>query len=109
MKRIDKISKVFNLILGVIYIPLSFFSWLMQMASEMTIDATNPLFINLVNIFCVVSFFIPILCVVGIVLSAIFRKKGHSISSIIFQFLPLVIFMLNLLLLFCTDFIPHNI
>ena len=41
MKKLDKVSAVFNIILGVTYIPLSLFSWLLQMASESTIDATK--------------------------------------------------------------------
>ena len=99
MKKLDKIGAVFNIILGVSYIPLSLFSWLLQMASESTIDATNPLYITLIEIFCIISFIIPFLCIVGIIVSLILRKKGCSISSFVVQFLPLVIFILNIILL----------
>jgi len=109
MKKLDKVSAVFNIILGVTYIPLSLFSWLLQMASEITIDATNSLFITLIEIFCIISFIIPFLCIAGIIVSLILRKKGHSISSLVVQFLPLVIFVLNLILLYVTDFIPTAI
>ena len=109
MKKLDKIGKIFNIILGVTYIPLSLFGWLLQMASESTIDATNPLYITLIEIFCIISFFVPLLCIVGIVISIILRKKGYSKSSFIVQFIPLVIFILNLILLFVTDFIPATI
>ena len=99
MKKLDKIGAVFNIILGVSYIPLSLFSWLLQMASESTIDATNPLYITLIGIFCIISFIIPFLCIAGIIVSLILRKKGCSISSFVVQFLPLVIFILNIILL----------
>ncbi len=106
MKKLDKIGTVFNIILGVSYIPLSLFSWLLQMASESTIDATNPLYITLIDIFCIISLIIPFLCIAGIIVSLILRKKGYSISSFVVQFLPLVIFILNIILLCIAESIP---
>ena len=106
MKKLDKIGTVFNIILGASYIPLSLFSWLLQMVSESTIDATNPLYITLIEIFCIISFIIPFLCVAGIIVSLILRKKGYSISSFVVQFLPLVIFILNIILLCIAESIP---
>ena len=106
MKRIDRIGKFFNLFLGILYIPLSLFSWLLQMASESTMGATNPLYINLINIFCVIAFLIPLLCMAGILLSIVFRRKGRSVFSFVIQFLPLVIFLLNLLLLAVAESLP---
>lgn len=106
MKKLDKIGTVFNIILGVTYIPLSLFSWLLQMASESTIDATNPLYITLIEIFCIISFIIPFLCIAGIIVSLILRKKGYSVSSFVVQFLPLVIFALNLILLYYAESVP---
>ena len=106
MQKIEKISKAFNIVLGVVYIPLSLFSWLLQMASEGTIDATNPLYITLIEIFCIISFIIPFLCIAGIIISVIFRKKGYSKCSLVIQFLPLVIFALNLMLLCYAESMP---
>ena len=106
MQKIEKISKVFNIVLGVVYIPLSLFSWLLQMASEGTIDATNPLYITLIEIFCIISFIIPFLCIAGIIISVIFRKKGYNKCSLVIQFLPLVIFALNLMLLCYAESMP---
>ena len=105
----QKISKAFNIVLGVVYIPLSLFSWLLQMASEGTIDATNPLYITLIEIFCIISFIIPFLCIAGIIISVIFRKKGYSKCSLVIQFLPLVIFALNLMLLCYAESMPEII
>ena len=49
---------------------------------------------------------IPFLCVAGIIVSLILRKKGYSISSFVVQFLPLVIFILNIILLCIAESIP---
>ncbi len=79
------------------------------MASEGTIDATNPVYINLINIFCIISFVIPFLCVAGIVGSFILRKKGHNILSLVIQFVPLVIFILNMILLAFAESFPATL
>ena len=55
MKTMNKVSMMLNWILGVTYIPLSLFSWLLQMASEGTIDTTNPTYINMINVFCFIA------------------------------------------------------
>ena len=106
MKKLDTIGTVFNVILGVLYCPLSLFCLFLQMASASTIDATNEVYIALVNIFCIVALIIPFLCVAGIVASVILRKKGHSISSFVIQFIPLAIFILNIILLCIAESIP---
>ncbi len=99
MKNIDIVSKGLNVIVGIIYIPISFFSWIFMMASDGTIDATNTPYINLLEVFCVVAFLVPFLCLLGVVFSAILRKKGKSICSLIVLFLPLVLFVFNMFLL----------
>ncbi len=109
MKRLDIWGIVFNIVLGVLYIPFSFFCFLLLMASEATIGATNPIYICMIDIFCFVDFFIPLLCLVGIALSIWFRKKGYSILSFVIQFLPLIVFVLNFVFGFFTDFIPKTI
>lgn len=104
MKRIDRIAGILTLVLGILYIPLSFFSFLMLMASESTIGVTNQLYIMLIDVFCGVSFIIPGLCVAGTVLSAVslmFWKR--PVWAIAFQVSPLCVFLLNMLFLFLTD------
>ena len=51
MTNLDRVSKILNSVLGVFYIPLSIFSWLLMMVSEGTIDATNPLYVGLILLF----------------------------------------------------------
>ena len=109
MKKIDKLGRIFNTILSVLYIPLSLFCWLMQMVSVDTIDATNPLYITWINIFCVISFFIPLLCIAGIVASNLLRRKGYSVPSFVVQFIPLAVFILNFVFGCFSDFIPKII
>ena len=109
MKKLDKLGIVFNVVLSVFYIPFSFFCFMLLMVSEMAIGATNPIYICIIDVFCVVDFFIPLLCLVGIALSIWFRKKGYTICSFVIQFLPLVVFVLDLVFLFLTDFIPKAI
>lgn len=109
MKKSDIVGLVFNVVLGTLYVPLSIFCWLLMMASESTIDATNPAYINLVNVFCIVSFIIPFLCAASIALSVVLRIKKHRVISFIIQFLPVAVFGLNLLLLYFSELLPKTI
>lgn len=106
MRVNNKLYKLFNIALCIAYIPLSLISLFLTMASESTMDANNPLFIGLIDTFCVISFIIPLLCVVGVVLSKTFKRKGCNTWSFVVLILPLVIFVLNLMLLFGADFVP---
>jgi len=65
-KKIDKISAILNVILTIVYIPMSGFSALMFMASEGTINATNQLYITLINVFCYITISVPIICIICI-------------------------------------------
>lgn len=109
MKKSDIVGLVFNIVLGTLYVPFSVVCWLFMMASESTIDATNPTYINLVDVFCVVSFIIPFLCAASIVLSVVLRIKKHRVISFLIQFLPIVVFGMNLLLLYFTELLPKAI
>ena len=108
-KKLDRVGYVFNIVLSIIYIPISWISWLFMMASEAKIDATNQTFIFLINVFCWITMIIPFLCFLGIFLSVRYRKKGYSVRSFVVQFLPLVIFGMNLLLLFIAERLPAKI
>lgn len=109
MKKSDIVGLVFNIVLGTLYIPFSIACWLLMMASESTIDATNPVYINLVNAFCTISFIIPLLCPPSIVLSVILRIKKHRVISFVVQFIPLILFGLNLLLLYLAELLPKTV
>jgi len=106
MTKLDKIGVVFNILLGLLYIPLSLFSLLMQMVSEALIGATNPLYIALIHISCAIFLIVSLLCPAGIIVSVVLRRKGYSRASFITQFIPLIMFVLNLILICFTDLIP---
>lgn len=82
--------------LSIFYFPISGFSMLIVMASEGTIGVTNQLYINLITVFCYLTISIPILCIICIALSVILRIKRKNIASFCIQFIPLVIFILNI-------------
>lgn len=106
MKKLNKVGYICNIVLSILYIPISFFSGLLFMVSESTIGATNQVFIILINIFCWITMLIPLFCFLGIFISVRLRKKGYSIWSFVVQFLPLIIFSMNLLLLAITERVP---
>jgi len=108
-KLLDKAGDICNRNLGILYIPLSLFSILLYMASESTIGANNPLYIGLINLFCVITLAVPFLCFGGIFLSAILRNKGCSVASFVVQFVPLAVFALNQLLLTYAETLPRKI
>jgi Na+-driven multidrug efflux pump len=94
--KLDKLGSIFNIILSIIYFPISGFSMLMFTASESTIGVANKLYISLITIFCYITISIPLICIICVALSVILRIKGKSIISFYIQFLPLVIFIINM-------------
>ena len=100
----EKIYKI----LAIGYIPLSFFSFFMQMAGESAIDATNPVYVLLVDIFVIVAGLIPLLCMISVCLWGFFKKKGRSTFAKVWLLLPLIVFVLNVLLLEIAERIPKN-
>lgn len=108
VKKLDVVNIVTNVILSVLYIPFSMFSILMTMVSEGIMAATNQQYIDLVYIFCSMMLTIPFLCITGIVLSVVFRKKGHSIWAFLIQFLPLAVFGIAGLILMYSNTLPRT-
>ena len=103
MKKSKKVGYVLNIILAILYIPMSLFSFLLGMVSEVVMDATNQIFISLIHISSCVAMLVPIFCFVGILFSIRCRKKGYIVWSFVLQFLPLVIFCVNLLFIHMID------
>ncbi len=109
MKKTDIVCFIINGVIALLYVPFSIFSFLLTMVTESTMDATNELYINLVNIFSTVCLFIPILCLISIALSVVFRIKRHRIIAFIVQFLPILVFGINLLIITYADTLPKII
>ncbi len=103
VRKIDKVGMLFNIILSIIYVPMSFVGMLGIMMSDGIISTTNQLYANLISIFCYISMATPILCIAGIILSIMLRKRGKSILAFFIQFMPLIIFLLDLLFLYIID------
>ena len=97
--KLSRITKFTNIVLALLYVPFSIYCFLLQMASESTLGAVNQLYITLIETFSLVTAFIPVFCIIGIVLSVILRKKGCFKLSFAVQFLPVIIFALNMVLL----------
>ena len=94
--KIDKVGIITNIILSFLYVPLANVSLLLLMASEGTMSVTNQLYITLIDIFCWITVSVPVLCIVCIISSVILRKKRKSIISFIVQFIPIMVFLLNI-------------
>ena len=103
MKKSERVGYVLSIVVTILYIPISLFSFLLGMFSEVVMDTTNQIFINLINISSCIAMLVPIFCFFGILLSIRCRKKGYIAWSFVLQFLPLVIFSLNLLLIYMAD------
>ena len=104
MDRQDKTYRIWHTVLCVLYLLLSILSWFMMMVSESTIGVTNRLYVVLVDIFCGISFAIPFLCIGGLLLSRKLKRKESKWAFAV-QFVPLAVFVLNLLLLMVADMV----
>lgn len=105
-----KISRILNIVLGILFIPFALFCFLLQMTGEIAIGATNPVFVVLIKIICLIYLLIPLFYLIGVILSIVLRKKGHAVWSIVVQCIPLVLWILNSVLLevFCA-YIPSGL
>ena len=103
MKKAERVGYILSIVLTILYIPVSFFSFLLGMLSEVVMDTTNQIFINLINILSCIAMLVPIFCFFGILLSIRCRKKGYIAWSFVFQFLPLIIFGMNILMIYIVD------
>ena len=89
--KLDKIGLVLNIILSVIYVPISLFGvFSVMMADAMHMYSETVKIILSFMIYLGIS--LPIISIVSIALSVFFRKKGKSVLSFFLQFIPLFVF-----------------
>lgn len=89
--KLDKIGLVLNIILSVIYVPISLFGvFSVMMADAMHMYSETVKIILSFMIYLGIS--LPIISIVSISLSVFFRKKGKSVLSFFLQFIPLFVF-----------------
>lgn len=101
--KLNKIGKVTNIILLIIYIPIMLFGFLAgYMAGESILDIANPsvlqkiFFVYLPNILGLLG---PVVALAGILFSVRLRNTGKSVPGFIVQFIPAIYYALFLLLI----------
>ena len=103
MKKSERVGYVLSIVLAILYVPVSLFSFLLGMLSEVVMDSTNQVILGLIHYLSCVAMLVPIYCFVGILFSIRCRKKGYIVWSFVLQFLPLIIFGVNLLFIHIVD------
>lgn len=100
---LDQKGVVLNIILSIIYVPLSIMGVFTIFFWDAPTTDYSALKILLLDIITWIGFSIPLLSTVGIFTSAITRKRGKSKFSFIIQFLPIPFFVIMLILMFFMD------
>ena len=90
--KLDKIGFVFNIILSVLYIPMSLYGIFSLFAADSMFRYPEPIQ-KIIGIMITIGITLPFVSVLGIVFSVVFRKKGKRILSFIIQFVPLILFI----------------
>ena len=90
--KLDKIGFVFNIILSVLYIPMSLYGIFSLFASDSMFRYPEPIQ-KIIGIMITIGITLPFVSVFGIFFSVVFRKKGKRILSFIIQFVPLILFI----------------
>ncbi len=100
---LDKKGVIFNIILSVVYVPLSIMGVFTIFFWDAPTTNYSELKILLLDIVTWIGLFIPLLSIASIFTSAIARKRGKSKFSFIIQFLPILAFVVMLILMFFMD------
>lgn len=86
---LDKIGLVTNILLAVLYIPLSLFGLFSVFAAD-SMFMYSELIQKIISFMILLGLILPFLSVASIVISVVLRKKGKSIASFLIQFVPIV-------------------
>lgn len=97
-KRNDTIHKIFNIVLGILYVPLSCFWFLCCMAAETALVTTDPYRIISAYIVAFAGLLSPLLAVAGLRVSGKLYRTGKIAASYILRFLPVLFFSCSCLL-----------
>ena len=90
--KLDKIGFVFNIILSVLYIPMSLYGIFSLFAADSMFRYPEPIQ-KIIGIMITIGITLPFVSVFGIFFSVVFRKKGKRILSFTIQFIPLILFI----------------
>jgi len=100
---LDKKGAVFNIVLSCIYVPLSIAGVFTIFFWDAPTINYSELKILLLDIITWIGLSIPLFSIASIFTSAITRKRGKSKFSFIIQFLPILIFVVMIILMFFMD------
>ena len=90
--KLDKIGFIFNIILSVLYVPMSLYGIFSLFAADSMFMYSETIQ-KIIELMITIGITLPFASVLGIVLSIIFRKKGKRILSFTIQFIPLILFI----------------
>ena len=91
--KLDKIGFIFNIILSVLYVPMSLYGIFSLFAADSMFMYSETIQ-KIIDLMITIGITLPFVSVLGIVLSVIFRKKGKRILSFTIQFVPLILFVI---------------
>ena len=91
--KLDKIGFIFNIILSILYVPMSLYGIFSLFAADSMFMYSKTIQ-KIIELMITIGITLPFASVLGIVLSVIFRKKGKRILGFIIQFIPLVLFVI---------------
>jgi len=100
---LDEKGVIFNIVLSCIYVPLSIAGVFTIFFWDAPTTNYSELKILLLDIITWIGLSIPLLSIASIFTSAITRKRGKSKFSFIIQFLPILIFVVMIILMFFMD------
>ncbi len=91
--KLDKIGFIFNIILSILYVPMSLYGIFSLFAAD-SMFMYSEIIQKIIELMITIGMTLPFVSVLGIVLSVIFRKKGKRILGFTIQFIPLMFFVI---------------
>lgn len=101
--KLDVIGIITNIILGILYIPLSLAGSLIGMVSEGYMYDPTWLQSLLCDTIMILGIFTPLVCIAGIVTSVLFRIRSRSVASFWVQFSGVLYIAFTLLLILILE------
>lgn len=91
--KLDKAGFILNIVLSVIYVPMSFVGVFSLFAAD-SMSMYSDTIQMIIEIMIYIGITLPFMSVIDIVLSVILRKRGKRILSFVIQFIPLILFII---------------
>lgn len=98
MSKRSIVNLIVNIVLSIIYLPFTLFSFLFLMGTEATIGETNQLLIVWTFIYSYASFFILANCPAYIAFGYLLYRKKAVVWSYIIRFLPFILFAIAIVI-----------